>query len=256
MSGTARIAIIGRPGTGTSFVATQLASALGAERISFEREVCKVAEQVSGREIDRMCSADREMLINIGTRWGLNGTVVDASLEARLAEFWTHAHGEPDIWLKAVDRTIAGISPNTPLVLDALGSIDEILFLLDRDFRVFRVFCTPDAYRRRLRQQEGFRAIDSGHKSDFSEIFSKSVLAPGPLPTLWNDLPYERGKIRELEPLGMFMVLEDLIAALRNDVRDGMLSTEGNVAQWQGFINELKTQCDYGLPEYDCGLAE
>ena len=239
--GNARIALVGRPGNGTSLVAEQLAGALGVEQISFEREICKVAEQVSGRKIDRRCPADRKMLIDIGTRWGCSGEAIDADLEARLSGFWPYAHGEPDIWARAVDRTIAEIPPNTPLVLDAQGSIDELLFFLDRGFCVFRVLCSVEAYRRRLMQEEDFHAIDSGLDSGLyswiSDIFAKIVACPGDLPVLWNDAPFERGKIREIEPPGSFVTLQELIMDLQNNVRDGMLCPEENAKIWRLVID-------------------
>ena len=257
-----RIALIGKMGAGNSFVAAQLANALGAERISFEREVHKVAEQVLGRKIDRTRYLDRQMFADIRIHWGRNGEAVDAmaptcsllsrctpNVEARLSEIWQYTHEKPDTWGDALDRAIAEVPPDKPLILDDLQFVNEMEFLLDRGFCIFRVDCSPETHHRRLRRGEDAYEIEADFTPYPCGVFARGVSTFNVGPTLWNDHRPAGPDIREDETTGMFMTPADLVTALRNNVRDGMLSPTENAAKWRIyahlFENPYETKAEY-----------
>ena len=269
-----RIALIGQLGTGKSFIAAQLAGETGAERLSFGREVYRVAEQVLGRTIDKSRPEDRKMLTDIGTHWGRNGESVDAALEARLAEVWSHAHGSPDTWINAVDRTMSGYDMQTSLVLDDLRFTNELRFLLDRRFCIFLVKCHPDTHAERLRQRGDFHSM--GGVPHASEEFatwismtardegntpaaaSTAVPVAAPVavsvavPVLWND---DSHLVAMEQPAGPVMTLNGMKMALRNGTWDGMQSFDENAAAWNHaadmFENRLEPEFSNRLePEF------
>ena len=247
-----RIALIGNLGTGKSFIAAELARETMAERISFGREVYRVAERVLGRVIDKSRSGDRKMLTDIGTHWGRNGESVDAALEARLAEIWPHTHGSPETWINAVERTMAGYGMQTPLVLDDLRFVNELRFLLERRFCVFLVKCHPEIHAERLRQRGDPQGM--GSVPHASEEFATWIScasqdkddAPVAVPVLWND---EIHRLARHQLAGPVITLGEMKMALRKDIRDERLSFDQNAAAWHRAADmfENQTEC---LPEH------
>ena len=250
-----RIALVGQLGTGKSFIAAQLAGETGAERLSFGREVYRVAEQVLGRTIDKSRPEDRKMLTDIGTHWGRNGEPVDAALEAVLAEVWSHAHGSPDTWINAVDRTMAGYDMQTSLVLDDLRFINELRFLLDRRFCIFLVKCHPDTHAERLRQRGDFHGV--GGVPHASEEFATWVsntardegntltAVPVAVPVLWND---ELHLVAREQMAGPVMTLNEMKMALRNGTWDEIQSFDENAVAWNHVADMFENRLEPESP--------
>ena len=258
MNEPARIALIGEMGTGSEFVAAQLANALGAERISFRSEVCKVAEQVLGRKIDKTRYPDRNLFADIRIHWGCNDKTVDSGVEARLSEIWSHTCEKPESWVNALDRAIAEITPDKPLILDDLRFVNEMEFLLDRGFCIFRVHCSLGTLRRRLQRGEDFYILEEDFFPYPCESFPQWVSKSNRLPTLWHDHRPWEPDIRDYETPEMFMTPAEFVTALRNDDRDGMLLPEENALNWRInghlFENPDETKSEFDAWQESLGL--
>ena len=239
MDTSIRISLIGQLGTGKSFIAEQLASVIGADVISFGREVYKVAERAMGRSIDKKRPEDRQMLTDVGTHWGRNGESVDSVLEAKLAEVWPHPHGNPNIWVDALDRRIAKLPSKVPLVLDDLRFPNESQFLLDQRFCIFLVQCDFATRIQRLQQRGDLYAttVDDHPSEVLATWLSRLSRSKTVVPTIWNDQP-DSACVSGNE---LLITMPELKAALREKSYDGILSFDENAAAWRNTMKTFET---------------
>lgn len=237
MCASNRIALIGQLGTGKSYVANELSSALNAQVISFGREVYRVAEDALGRSIDKTKPSDRKLLTDVGTHWGRNGEVVDSELEARLSKIWPHKRGYENVWVDALDRRIKEGGYGRNLVLDDLRFPNELSYLIDEGYLVFLVTCSVKTRSARLEMRGDPYAVSiDQHPSEkfpswISEV-SKSKLT---VPTIWNDDGNHNG------PKGdkLLVKVPQLIQSLKGASTSDILDIEVHKAAWSQTIEDF-----------------
>ena len=198
MSNPLKIALIGRLGSGKSFVANRLCDAWDGHKTSFAAEVYRVCEEILGRPLDKSNPAERQMLTDIGTEWGREGRALDDATMAKLAKIWPHKSGYPNIWIDAFDRAQKAREDDQPTVLDDLRFGNELTYLLDAGFIPLLVTCSDETRAKRLNLRgDGYAASLDPHASEmFSNLLTEKAILEPILPVLWNDdapkpeLPY------------------------------------------------------------------
>lgn len=189
MSNPLKIALIGRLGSGKSYVANHLCNAWGARKSAFATQVYRVAEDILGRSLDKSNPAERQMLTDIGTEWGRLGRDLDAETMAKLSKIWPHKHGYPEVWIDAFDRAHTARTDDQPTILDDLRFANELRYLLRTGFTPILVTCSDATRADRLTDRgDGYAASLKPHASEaLSNHLTNIAIDTALLPVLWND---------------------------------------------------------------------
>lgn len=230
-----RIALVGQLGTGKSHLARQLGEDLGAQLASFGGSVYRVAEAAIGRPIDKSISADRQLLVDVGTHWGRRGEPIDPTIERALQSIWSFPHGYPEVWVDALDRDLAKLASEKPVILDDLRFPNELNYLLTHNFLVLLVRCRSLTRSARLQVRGDPYALNGDtHESErFASWLTHRAETTFDVPSVWNDTPPG--------PVGPapVLTLDELRDALRHPSDWCKLCDEA-LPRWQQILGEYK----------------
>ncbi|WP_312406224.1 hypothetical protein [Rhizobium sp.] len=214
--------LIGRIGSGKSYIAQRLTETIGAVRLSFGAAVYELSESVIGRKIDKSRPGDREILTAVGTTWGRKGEKIREDLQAGLPIHWLGRHGYADMWVDELERRVNALPADVPVVVDDTRFPNEFWRLnLSMQFMPTCVICSSGMRMKRLGLRgDRFLPRQDEHESELLPArISDVALEVNVMPVLWNDHPLTK-------PTGDWIFTFD---------------------EWIDALSSRKLYCDYEL---------
>jgi hypothetical protein len=184
------IQLLGRVGSGKTFLANELAARKGGIVLSFAKDVYRLAAIVKGGRIDKSRREDRDLLKLIGTTWGRQARPVGREIQDILERHKPVEWGSPDIWARIFAANCRSLSGEISVFNDDTRFVNELqIAMSELSFIPIYVACTEHTRRERLRQRgDTFDPSATDHLSEeIANFLGAEVFSASLTPVVWND---------------------------------------------------------------------